>query len=78
MKTWDVSVALVESRWWWKVQKAVLHKFSYQEIVWIINKKVILAKAHFLLKLNVELRILEFFLVVDEKSGIHFWETWVF
>lgn len=43
----------------------VLDKLSPQDMVWNIDSKVILAKDHFLLKLKVELRILEFFLVLN-------------
>lgn len=34
-------------------------------MAWNIDNKVILAKVHFLLKVKVELRILEFFLVLS-------------
>lgn len=37
-------------------------------MVWDIESKVILAKVHFLLKLKVELRILEFFLVIKKYN----------
>lgn len=46
----------------------VLDKLSHQDMVWDIDSKVILAKVHFLLKLKVELRILEFLLVINKKK----------
>lgn len=46
----------------------VLDKLSHQDMVWNIDSKLILAKVHFLLKLKVELRILEFFLVINLKK----------
>lgn len=49
----------------------VLDKLSHQDMVWDIDSKVILAKVHFLLKLKVELRILEFFLVINKKKQWH-------
>lgn len=46
----------------------VLDKLSHQDMVCNIDSKLILAKVHFLLKLKVELRILEFFLVINLKK----------
>lgn len=46
----------------------VLDKLSHQDMVWDIDSKVILAKVLLLLKLKVELRILEFLLVINKKK----------
>lgn len=48
-----------------------LDKLSHQDMVGDIDSKVILAKVHFLLKLKVELRILEFLLVINKKKKWH-------